>query len=160
MHSTIFGLELVDALQPQELDVFNEDTLEFEDVSSFADYIANFEDDQVIDNEMNYFVNFLKCETVKIDGKHIIKLTKEVVGNYLEKKLDALKECVETLDLKKFANDPYELIECVNDNFGYHIYNDHCLYTLDEFMKVAYRFYLREREVVYFQITGCIDYHY
>ena len=162
MHSNIYGLVKLQEPKAIEVEPFNENSIEFDDVSYFADYFKDSEND--FESEVKWLTDFLDLDQediIKDNGVIILKLTKNKVKDYLQRKYDRFTEKVEYLTLDDFINDPYTLKECVEDEYGFHIYQDNeSMFNLDDFMRSLYRWTLRKQDVVYFQVNGILDYHF
>ena len=161
MHSNIYGLVKLQEPKAIEVEPFNEDSIDFEDVSYFADYFKNNDND--FDAEVKWLTDFLKLDKediIKDNGETIIRLTKTKVKEYLERQYERFMNKVEDLDLDGFIKDSYSLRDMIDDVFSFHICVDGCLDTLDEFMRDLYRWTLKDKDVVYYQVNGILDYHY
>jgi hypothetical protein len=161
MHSNIYGLITLNSPKAIEVEAFNENSIEYEDVSYFADYFKNSESDLKDDVKwLTKFLNLSEEEVINDNGVFIIKLTKERVKEFLEKQYDKFMNYVDSLDFEKFVGDAYTLKEYVEDQFGFHIYNDRSMYNLDEFMRDLYRWHFKDTDTLYFQVNGVLDYHF
>lgn len=160
MHSNIYGLVKIQEPKAIEVEPFNENSIEYDRVSHFADYFKDSED--TLENDVKWLANFIKLSEEDIifdNGVCILRLTKNKVKEYLERRYNAFMEYVDTLNLEKFINDDYTLKTYVEEEYGFHIYEDDGIYTLDEFMRCLYRWSFKTTDTIYFQINGIVDYH-
>ena len=162
MHSNIYGLVKIQEPKAIEVEPFNENSIEYDDVSYFADYFKDNENN--FEEEVKWLTNFLNLDQediIKDNGIIILRFTKNKVEEYLQSKYDHFMEKVENLTLEQFITDTYSLKESIEDEFGFHIYQDNqSMYNLDDFMRDLYRWTLNKQDVVYFQINGILDYHF
>lgn len=162
MHSNIYGLVRLQKPKAIEVEPFNENSIEYDDVSYFANYFKDNENDFEKEVEwLTKFINLDQEDIIKDNGVIILRLTKNKVEEYLKKKYDHFINKVHNLIFDEFVGDVYSLEESIEDKFGFHIYEDNqSMYNLDEFMRCLYRWTLKQEDTVYYQVNGILDYHF
>ena len=174
MHSNIYGLRLVDDKTPNQYKVVNEENLDYDMVSHFADYFRDYSKSQWWE-ELQWLHNCYEFIDITMkDGEYYITIKMEDLKFYLEDKLDNLKKFLEEMTYEKWLNDylaQYEAQQKIEQTGGFHIITttgvkeDESLwgaseYTLDDWLYTMYRYYNKTHTTLTFRVEGVLDYHH
>lgn len=161
MHSRIFHLE--SSKQLLEDYKLTESSIIFENewfLNSIADYI---DEDTNKESDIKWFIGYIESE---VEDKSLFEVTeynnivfkKGFKEAYFEKRFEEFKKKASELTLSNFCSNSYDIdlyrIEMlIEDKFGFYIYSEGELVTLDSFMRD-----LQDEDIkLYFGNT--LDYH-
>lgn len=175
MHSNIYALRCISKKypKPDDYEELTEETLDFDRVSYFADYISDYEETEYL-NEVNWIHDSYPWITVLEDkDKIIISFTKKDLENHLNKKFTKIQKIINKYsDGTEFYSDSYnvyELKKAIEDMYGFYIvHTSGCksidmseLSTIDYFLYYIYSFWksYTDEDTIKFRVEGILDYH-
>ena len=172
MHSNIYGLRLVDDKTPNQYPTVNEQNVDYDMVSHFADYIRDcsktewWEELQRLHNCYEFIDISMK------DGEYYITIKMEDLKFHLEDELDRLRKFLDEVSYKDWLTDSltrYTAQQKIEETGGFHILDttgcDDELYnasdyTLSDWLYTIYRLYHKTHKILTFRVEGVLDYHY
>lgn len=167
MHSRIYALKLIESptQATNDFEVFDEDTLDFDSYSSFADYVRTCEK-EYWKEDIEWLTDFAKFEYLEVNDQYVLKIDLNALETFLKKRYDNLLNLVKTMTFESFSEkfDLYQIEMACEDKYGFHIVEVGGGYpsvdTLDEFLHYIYRYMKREnKQTLYYQLQSVLDYH-
>lgn len=167
MHSRIYALKPIESptQATNDFEVFEENTLDFDSYSSFADYVRTCEK-ECWKEDIEWLTAFTKFEYLEVNGQYVLKIDLNALETLLKKRYDELVNLFKTMTFESFAKgfDLYHIEMACEDKYGFHIVELVEGYpsvdTLDDFLHYIYRYMKNEeKQTLYYQLQGVLDYH-